>query len=224
MDKTSRPSIMVMKAIELNRELDGIKAFMRKVWLYETVYLERPTEHIMGNSYHVYLDPSVIRVWNNVRCSQLILNRVLREQLLKGLEQNSPVLTVRETQRQLDASEKSTQKAIADICASTPQIIGQIASPDISSSLYGSFLSTLDSNPSPKLFDPGQKRFRLHPPGTFLNPSRPTGMSHLIFPLYTMAYTLGTKQPLVLVQRLEKKLKSGLAPKLWDKHVLSRLA
>ncbi|KAJ4380073.1 hypothetical protein N0V86_004381 [Didymella sp. IMI 355093] len=61
-DKDSDPVTMVTKAISLDRELDSIKAIIPKVWQYETVRLERPSDYAFGSFYHIYMDPWIAQI------------------------------------------------------------------------------------------------------------------------------------------------------------------
>lgn len=255
-DKSSDPVTMVTRAIQLDHELDSIKALTPEVWQYETVYLGQPAEYVYGNSYHIYLDPWIAQMWNNLRSTHLRLHKVLYDQLRKGLEQDPPLFPLQETQRQFQASEQATRKSAADICASTPQLTGQVAFPDLprrpppkpspTSSSPSTSASAPASLPPPplRLFDPRQPKFKLHPPGTFTNPSRPTGMHHLIFPLYAvgqyepvppgltqwaidrlhfLAFAIGTRQPLVLAEGLKQILNSKSVSDVSDGDELSSL-
>ncbi|KAF2710438.1 hypothetical protein K504DRAFT_262151 [Pleomassaria siparia CBS 279.74] len=180
-DKTSDPVAMVNTAIHLDRDLDEIGAFMPNIWKYETVYIEEPAEYVYGNSYHVYLDPWLAQMWNNLRAVRLILHKILRSELLKGLASCPPLFERSVAEAQIRASEQVIRSTSADICASTPQITGQIPFPD-----------PLNARPSIEAlfsdhFDPKDPRFKLHPPGTFWNPFRPTGLHNLIWPVYSLA-------------------------------------
>jgi hypothetical protein len=197
--------------MNLDRELEMIKALIPKVWRYETVDLDEPFKHVHGTSYHVYIDSWIAQMWNNLRSSRMNLYKVIRRQLLKGYTQYSPPLFSREefiTQTQ--AAEQVIRTTIAGICASVPQISGMIPFPHPS---------------APDVFSLNSARHKLHPRGTFLNACRPTGLHHLIWPLYSsgvcdlssselrqwaidalyfIALKIGTRQAIVLADELRK--------------------
>jgi hypothetical protein len=230
LDKSSGPDKMVTRAMELAQEFDSLTTLTPSSWEYEAVHVEQGSMNVFGNYYLIHTDQWLVQKWNHVRSARLRLGTILREQLPKALEQFPMLFTAEKTQRQLVASEVASQKAIADICASVPQIIGQIAFPEPSASLLERMTSDAASDPLPKLFDLQQKKYKLHAPGTFLDPSRPTGMSHLVFPicaaaqyehapsgliqwaidqLHFIARTVGTRQPLIFADELKLKLRGG---------------
>lgn len=206
-DKVSDPVAMVTKAINLDRELDSIKSLMPKIWQYETVRLEQPLEYAYGTFYHIYMDPWIAQMWNNLRSCRLYLYRVIREQLWKGRACNPPLFSQDEVEPQTAAAEKVIRTTIVAICASAPQLTGMVDFPQW---------------PAPTTPTPHD---RLQPPGTFLDPSRPTCMYHLIWPLYAagtsdlsnsemrrwiidmlyfIALRIGTRQAVVLADSMKE--------------------
>ncbi|KAF2790708.1 hypothetical protein K505DRAFT_76582 [Melanomma pulvis-pyrius CBS 109.77] len=179
-DTTSDPVHMVDTATTLDKELNDIRDFIPEIWKYETVYIEKPSEHVYGNSYHIYLDPWLAQMWNNLRAVRLVLHKVIRVELIKGLNRCPPLFQEDEAQAQIKASEQQICATSAAICASTPQITGQIPFPDLPTTKTKVPTSCAD------LFDPQDPKFKLHPPGTFWNPLRPTGLHNLIWPLYAL--------------------------------------
>jgi hypothetical protein len=184
-DTTSGPVAMITKALKLDRELGEIKALIPKIWRYETVHLDKPFEYAYGTFYHKYLDPWIAQMWNNLRSSRIHMYSIIRDQLSKGYRQHSPPLFSREQfTAQTQAAEHVIRTTSAAICASGPQLTGMIAFPKLPAPKPGA----VPPASRPVAISPhGGTRGKLHPPGTFLDPSRPTGLHHLIWPLYSAA-------------------------------------
>jgi hypothetical protein len=221
---TSDPISMVSAATNLDKELDEIKAFMPNIWKYETIYLEQPAKHGYGYSYHIYLDPWLVQMWNNLRAVRLILHKVIRAEILKGLERWPPLFERDEAAAQIKASEKIIRTTSADICASIPQVTGQVPFPDLPTTKPNVHTSCAD------VFDPQDPKFKPHPQGTFFNPFRPSGLHNLIWPLYAIGETslcprelrewvieqlsfvtlmIGTRQAVVLANDLKERQNLG---------------
>lgn len=228
-DKTSDPAFTVAAALQIDKELDNIKGLIPNIWKYETVYLENPGESVYGNSYHIYIDPWICQMWNNFRSLRLLLHRVLRAQLIKGFEQFPPAFTAEQVAVQVNASEQVMRAASNGICASVPQITGRIPFPELPSKKPSMSTSCRD------LFDPQSRMFKLHAPGTFLNPAKPTGMHHLIWPIYSaaslemspiglkewavdvlnfLALRVGTRQAVVLAEDLKQSAQRGFVTEM----------
>jgi hypothetical protein len=220
----SDPVSMVRAAISLDKELDDIKAFMPNIWKYETVYLEQPAKHVYGYSYHIYLDPWLVQMWNNLRSVRFGLHELIRVQILKGLGQLPPLFSRDEAVALIKVSEKIICSTSATICASIPQVTGQVPFPDLPSTKPSRNTSYAD------VFDSKDPKFKLHPQGTFLNPFRPSGLHNLIWPLYAIgetnlcsrelrewiidqlsfvALTIGTRQAVVLANDLKEMQNLG---------------
>jgi hypothetical protein len=210
-DKTSDPLAMVTKALKLDDVLDSIKALIPNIWRYKIIHLDEPVEHVHGAFYHVYIDSWIAQMWNNLRSSRIRLYNIVRDQLFKGYTQYSPPLFSREEfLKQTRAAEQILLTTAAATCASAPQIAGMIAFPPS---------CTVDLMTQPN------DKFKLHPRGTFLNSTRPTGLHHLIWPLfsagstelvsnelrqwtidtlYFIALKIGTRQAIVLANELKE--------------------
>lgn len=179
-DKDTDPFTTVSKAISLDRELDSIKALIPKIWQYETIRLDKSSEYALGPFYHIYMDAWIAQMWNNLRLCRMHLYRIIREQLWKGRACNPPFFTREDVAPQVAAAEKVIRTTTAAICASVPQLTGMIIFPDWPASKPGGSHSGLDSGRTIQ----EDIRYQIHSPGTFLDPSRPTCVYHLIWPLY----------------------------------------
>lgn len=225
-DKDSDPVTMVTKAIHLDRELDSIKALIPKIWQYETVRLEHPSEFAYGSFYHIYMDSWIAQMWNNLRLCRMHLYRIIREQLWKGRACVPPLFSREEVAPQIGAAEKVIRTTTAAICASVPQLTGMIIFPDWPTPKpSGSFAGL-----HPEIAGQDDARYQIHPPGTFLDAARPTGMYHLVWPLYAVglsdlsssemrqyaidmlyfvALRIGTRQAVVLAEALKEMQKTS---------------
>ncbi|KAF2266388.1 hypothetical protein CC78DRAFT_156307 [Lojkania enalia] len=175
---TADPATAIATARELLEELAHIRASLPSVWEYQTIYLEEPNEYVYGATYHVYKDPWVVWMWNNLRISHLRLLQITSELLDEGLTPNPLLFKEEEVKSQKKALYEAMKIISAEICASTPQITGQIPFPDPHTSDSGSL-----AKPSPGILDALIPKYKLHPPGTFTS----TLVHYLIWPLYSAA-------------------------------------
>jgi hypothetical protein len=224
-DKDSDPVTMVTKAINLDRELDSIKALIPKVWQYETVHLEQPSDYVHGSFYHIYMDPWIAQMWNNLRLCRMHLYKVIRQQLWRGRACDPPLFTEEEVAPQIAAAEKVIRTTTAAICASVPQLTGMIIFPEWPAPKSRGSPAGLQ----PEITGQEDSRYQIHPPGTFLDPGRPTCMYHLSWPLYAagssdlsssemrqyaidmlhfVALRIGTRQAVVLAEALKDMQRS----------------
>ncbi|KAF1997999.1 hypothetical protein P154DRAFT_440091 [Amniculicola lignicola CBS 123094] len=232
------PVQWVMAAMDLARELQELPQLIPNIWRYETVYIGKPTQYVYGNSYDIYMDPWIAQMWNNLRSVGLHLHTSIRQQLIKGMDQFRSALGAEQFEAQLKASEKSIWENASGICASVPQLIGQLPFP--SPPRYKASPDTSCSD----LFNARDESFKLHPPDSnFPNRMPSTGMYHLVWPLYSMgisdicpedlrqwciekllflARTVGTRQAVTFAEELKEKSKQGSALELVYRQTSSR--
>jgi hypothetical protein len=177
-DTTSDPRTLVAAAIEHFDEMNKLKELVPQVWQFETLYLDEPSAYIYGKSYQVSLDPWIAQMWNNFRMTQLVVHQVIISQLQEGLRRDPPLFTPAEVVPQTRRSRYYIRSAAAHICGSVPQFTGQIPFPG------GPSYRAKPSSSCADFFDAKDPRYKPHPPGTFINPTKPFGMHHLIYPLY----------------------------------------
>jgi hypothetical protein len=221
-DKHTDPKTMVTKAVNIDREMDEIKALMTGIWTYEVVHLEQPSEFLHGSIYHIYLDPWIAQMWNNVNSCRMCLYKIIRENLAKGWTQYNPPLFLQHEYESIKIAAEATQRAIsAAIVASVPQVLGMIPFPDPTTAKRRA------SNP--RTNEPLPPR-QLLPPGTFSDAR--TNVIHLIWPLYAaaqidlvtpgmrqwaidtlqyIALRIGTRQAVVLAEELKEIQRTGRA-------------
>ncbi|KAJ4984497.1 hypothetical protein SVAN01_10049 [Stagonosporopsis vannaccii] len=225
-DKDSDPITVVTKAISIDRELDSIKAHLPRTWHYDTVRLQQPSKYAHGSFYHVYADPWIAQMWNNLRLCRMHLYRVIREQLWKARACVPPLFSREEVEPQIAAAQAVIQTITASMCASVPQLTGMVTFSDYSTGGP----SGLSAGSNAEAAGPNAARHQVHPPGTFLDPAKPTGMHHLIWPLYAagssdlssnemrqyaidmlyfIALRIGTRQAVVLADHLKEMQQSG---------------
>lgn len=222
-DKTSDPATMLSTAFRIDRELDEVKALMPSIWHYETVRIEEHSEYHYENFYSVYVDPWIAQMWNHLRSCRMYLYKAARENIKKGCEEyDPPLFSEAEVQPQKEGAEQVMRATVAGIIASVPQITGMIPFP---TRLEPRDFTSRNANPEVK-----NTRYKLHPPGTYLNPAKSPGMVHLIWPLYAagqsdfatyemrkwcietlqfIALRIGTRQAVVLADELIETQRAG---------------
>lgn len=224
-DRFSNPVTMVNTALRIDLELEKIKGLMPSIWHFETVYLETSSNYQYGDSYHVYFDPWLAQMWNHLRSCRLYLYRIMRENITKASEQyDPPLLAIDEMKPLKEAADEVMRTTAAGVIASVPQISGMIPFPDLAKlKREGSMMEGIKDH---------ALQYKLHAPGTFLNPSKSTGLVHLIWPLYAagqadiasgemrqwciemlhiVALRIGTRQAVVLADELQR-IQSGVLP------------
>ncbi|KAJ4370374.1 hypothetical protein N0V83_004892 [Neocucurbitaria cava] len=223
-DKRSNPVTMVNTALAIDNELDEIKSLMPSIWHYETIYLEQPSEYQFGDCYHVYVDPWIAQMWNNLRSCRMYLYKIMRENVTKGLElYDPPLFSVQEIAPRKEAAEHVMRTTASRVVASVPQITGMIPFPTVT--------SLLSKPPAASGQQRHPSKYTIHAPGTFLDPAKSTGMVHLIWPVYavgqsdlsspklrqwcietlhTIALQIGTRQAIVLADELKEIQTSGM--------------
>ncbi|KAJ4301133.1 hypothetical protein N0V90_003223 [Kalmusia sp. IMI 367209] len=221
------PVTVVSDVLKLVHELDSMHFFLQTLWRYEVVYMDKPAEHVFGTFYHIYLNSWVVSMWNILRTCRVRLFKILRIQVNKGLRHYPPLFSVEDAEAHIKTCEEVIRTQILAICASTPQLTGQVAFPhQVKEGLKGGVDSV----------DLHHKKFTIHPQDTFLEPFKATGLDHLIGPLYEVgrsdygpeltefvvhqllfiARKIGTRQAILLAEELKEKLKQESAYKVWN--------
>ena len=228
-DEKGDPIADVSSALKLDQELDFVKFFLQILWRYETIYLKKPADNVFGNCYHIYTNPWVINMWNILRNCRIRLYKFIQKKINQGLECSLPLFSYEAAEARLQQCKMVISTQMLDICASTPQLTGQIAFPhqvkrDFDVLEGGVQTANLRDN-----------MFAIHPQGTFLEPFKSTGLDHLIGPLYELgrsdfgprltqwaidqlhfiARKIGTKQALTLAEELKEKLKDESNFQVW---------
>lgn len=177
-DRRTDPATIVATALQIDRDLDSIKEIMPYVWRYDTIHLRQPSEHHFGTTYHVYIDPWIAQMWNNLNTSRIYLYKIVQENLARSWTQYDPPLY---SQNEYNSFKARANEVIvtttAAILASVPQIVGMIPFPDLRTAKR----RALDPRP-----DESALMCKLQPPGTYLNAAQSTHMHHLIWVLYTV--------------------------------------
>lgn len=225
-DRLADPVTMLERALNIDRELDKVKALMPTIWHYETVQLKKPSRYHYGNFYSVYIDPWIAQMWNNLRSCRMYLYKAVRENIRKGCEDyNPPLFSQAQVLPQKLGAEHVMRTTVAGIIASVPQITGMIPFP--SASEFHAFASRMPGAPE---VSTRTARYVLKPPGTYIDPSKSPGMVHLIWPLYAagqsdlatfemrewcietlrfIARSIGTRQAVVLADELVETQRVG---------------
>lgn len=225
-DTTGNPVTVVAEIYKLLHELDSMHFFLQSLWRYEMVQLKQPAEHVFDGTYHIYVNSWVANMWNILRTCKVRLYKILRIQVNKGLQNSPPLFSSEEGSSHLRTCEDVIRTQIMAICASTPQLTGQVAFPfQVKQNCGGGVISL-------NLHD---NKFAVHPQGTFLEPYKATGLDHLIGPMYEVgrseygpeitkfaihqlffiARKIGTKQAIVLGEQLKVKLRAETLLTAW---------
>lgn len=153
-------------AIGLEKELADILSFKTGIWNFVTVRLGAPSEFVAESLYHVYTDPWITYMWNNLRSCEFALHKIILQEFAHTSPANLP-FKGDELMKQVSSSKQAVQRIATDIRASLPQITGQLPFPT-SLPTETAVISTM----------------KLYPPGTFLAFRTPTCLHHIIWPLY----------------------------------------
>ncbi|KAH7072644.1 hypothetical protein BKA63DRAFT_47785 [Paraphoma chrysanthemicola] len=222
-DKETDPKTMVETALKIDHELDAIKGLMPRIWDYDVIHLDQPSEHLYSGTYHTYLEAWIAQMWNNVNSCRLSLYKIVRENLARGWMWHQPALFSPTEHESLNRiAEDVLRSTSTAIFASVPQITGMIPFPDLSMARRrASKAEPIDTAPL----------YTLQPAGTYLDVSKSTHMVHLIWPLYAaaqidlistgtrqwcidvlhyVALRIGTRQAVVLADELKEMQRTGL--------------
>lgn len=180
-DRHSDPHSLVNMALDLDRELNDIKALMPTVWDCERIHLDYASQHLYGNMYDIYLDPWIAQMWNNVFSCRINLFKVVQKNLSKGRLFEPPLFSWEED-AELSARARQVQmESVEAIVAAVPQITGMIPFPDIQTARRRA------SDPSISISEEAGTAYVIAAPGTYLDHAQSTQMVHLIWPLYDAA-------------------------------------
>lgn len=152
-----RPEDVVREALRLDSEVEHIiRTMIPNIWRPEVVHLDCDPEtvskmdaearsFIYGDYYHIHMDPWISSMWINFLTLRIMLNRTIVSQLALLEVSAAPNMppspeptlnfnwTPETISRQTALSHQTTLSSARIICATTPQIIGQIPFPDLSS-------------------------------------------------------------------------------------------
>ncbi len=112
------------QALDLDTQLFNITHPSPPGWEYETVLTDIESRFVWRGKYHVYHDTWVAQMWNAVRTMRILLNGIIRSNLLAGLLQTPPVFEEPLYYAQLQASTKLLYEQQEDILCSVPQHVG----------------------------------------------------------------------------------------------------
>ncbi len=225
LDKKSDPVTMVTKAMKMDKELSNIKVLVPDIWQFDIINLEGKSKYFYGKYYHVYMDPWIASMWNYLRSTHILLHKILRENIIKGCkEYKPPLFPMDEVGPQREVAEQTIHATLGAVIASVPQITGMTPFPKM----------PVFKGSSSRSVDPKKQlpTYQLHSPGTFLDRSKGTRLTHLIWPLHTVgtseycnfemrqwcieilhfiALRTGTRQAVVRAEEL-KRIQAQTAP------------
>ena len=120
------PDAIIASAMQIDSELLNLQANMLPMWQYQTIFTDADPDLVSEGFYHVYSDLWVAQMWNNFRIIRMVLNEIIREQLIKGYSSNPPLFTAPEYAVQLQLSTDAIILLASEICATVPQHAGYI--------------------------------------------------------------------------------------------------
>ena len=82
-------------------------------WRYETVYIEKASERVFGESFDIYRDRHVTQFWNVVRTTRIFVNEMIRDRASRSKDLHDS---------ELQSAEQTISKLVLEICASVPQL------------------------------------------------------------------------------------------------------
>lgn len=228
-DENRNPVTIVFDALKLDGELDSIKFLLQTLWRYETVYLDKSAESVFGYQYHIYTDPLVINMWNILRTCRVRLFKFIRAQVDKAQQHSPPLFSSEDAQAHINTCKAVISSQMLDMCASTPQLTGQIAFPRQIKRDLDFFKGGVET------VNLRHKMFTVHPQGTFLEPFKSTALDHLIGPLYEIgrsdfgprltqwavdqlffiAGKIGSRKAVIMAEELKEKLKDESNFQVW---------
>lgn len=120
------PDAIIASAIQIDSELLNLQTNMPPMWQYQTIFTDADPGLVSEGFYHVYSDLWVAQMWNNFRIVRMVLNEIIREQLIKGYSFNPPLFTAPEYAVQLQLSTDAIILLASEICATVRQHAGYI--------------------------------------------------------------------------------------------------
>jgi hypothetical protein len=186
-------------------ELDG--AFLElfnsvpAAWKYEVISTDSGWENpeLVFNgcpNYHVYRDFGVAQSWNSMRSCRILLNRAIRDVLLRGFAAKPPVFVASEHTVLFQAATDMLFQLRDDILASVPQYLGCGGNTPGRSELL---------DPSSLALSGTISRQSMVKPSDQTPSSRASGGYFLIWPLYLVGAMDITTEPMRLwiIERLQ---------------------
>lgn len=122
----SNTDAIIASAAQIDSELLNLQTNIPPMWQYQTIFTDADPDLVFEGFYHVYSDLWVAQMWNNFRILRMVLNEVIREQLIKGYSSNPLLFTAPEYAVQLQVSTDAIILLASKICATVPQHAGYI--------------------------------------------------------------------------------------------------
>ena len=112
--------------VNLDAQFSRLALEVPPSWRYQTMYMDKETDHHYRMYHHVYPADNVAEMWNTLRLIRILLNELIYSRCLdwKGCARSD----ARALSLQHDTMEIIRDMA-ADICAAVPQFIGDLSAP-----------------------------------------------------------------------------------------------
>lgn len=114
------PRAIIEAALELDRRFISVFENLPTYWQYEVVYTDETPDLIWGGSYHVYNEFWVAHIWNGMRTCRILIQEIIRDQLLSAVYELEEVVTVTESLAMNESCEAIMIEMRDDILGSVP--------------------------------------------------------------------------------------------------------
>jgi hypothetical protein len=119
--KITGPRAVIEAALDIDRRFVAVFDNLSDDWKYEIIYSDDYPESIWNGNYHVYKEYWVAHIWNGMRTCRILLQEVIRDQVLSGSSAMAIIFTEEESKTLNDNAVSTMLKMRADILASVPQ-------------------------------------------------------------------------------------------------------
>jgi hypothetical protein len=114
------PREIIEEALKLDRRFKVEFENLPPCWRYQIVHTDETPELIWGGSYHVYEEFWVAHIWNSMRTCRILIQELIRDQLLSAAYSHEVIFTTKECLEQNEASEAIMIRMRDDILGSVP--------------------------------------------------------------------------------------------------------
>ena len=121
-----RSADIVLSALEIDAELEVWAADCPDMYMYEIVTLQKRSESVFSDNYHLYYNIWIATIWNHYRSIRILLNELVIEQLTQLKQCSEALPDFRGEQpsvfyeKQIVLCRSLLLQLTQDICASVP--------------------------------------------------------------------------------------------------------
>ncbi|KAE9366494.1 hypothetical protein N431DRAFT_548373 [Stipitochalara longipes BDJ] len=173
----------------LDAELNTLSEHVPQEWKYDTINIQSPCKQVYGKHFHVHADHHMTHTWNNIRIIRILLNKLLKTQIMSQAGPKGTSATVSQSNENDNVCFSTLIVSLSnDILASVPQYTQLSRHTNDSTNLP--FMESFNQPPSPTGYPsylPRDTSSKLEPvkiePSDF-TPFEISRCYSLIFPLY----------------------------------------